>query len=442
MRPDKINNSQEDLLKSRLSNQLNLRHELLVLSSHIPWDKLEEEFADLCPGSEFVGRPAKPVRLILGLLLLQHIHNLSDAEVVRNWVENPYWQYFCGFDFLQWALPVHPSSLTRWRKRLGEERLERLLSVTVKVAIDTGTIERKDLETVVVDTTVMEKNIEYPTDTKLLEKARSKLVSLAQKHNLVLRQNYNFVAKKLSRKIGGYLHAKQMKRAKKAQKELRTIVGRVMRDCARKIEGNMVLESEFRTILSQTKHLLERKVNDKHKLYSLHEPDVECIAKGKAHKRYEFGAKVSLAIAAKKGRAIIASAQALPGNPYDGHTLRGALAHCNKITGIEVSKAFVDKGYKGHGVEGAEVYVSGQKRGVTTATKKQMKRRQAIEPHIGHMKNKLKLGLCRLKGIVGNVANVLLCAAAYNLRLVINRLRFLLFQILAGILEPFLENYA
>ncbi len=439
MRPDKTNNSQEDLFKSRLSNQLNPRHELLLLSAHIPWDELEEEFADLCPGSEFVGRPAKPVRLILGLLLLQHMHNLSDAEVVHSWVENAYWQYFCGFDHLQWELPVHSSSLTRWRKRLGEARLERLLSVTVQVALDTGVIEQKDLDTVIVDTTVMEKNIEYPTDSKLLERARQKLVSLAEKHNLELRQNYNFVSKKLLRKIGGYLHAKQMQRAKKAQKALRTIVGRVMRDCQRKIAGNIDLEHEFATIISQTTHLLERKPTDKHKLYSLHEPDVQCIAKGKAHKRYEFGTKVSLAITAKKDRAIIASAQALPGNPYDGHTLKGALAHCHKITGVEVTKAFVDKGYKGHGVESAEVYVSGQKRGVSSSTKKQMKRRQAIEPHIGHMKNKVKLGLCRLKGIIGDKLNVLLSAAAYNLRLVRSRLRLLLLQILAaiiGLLSP------
>jgi IS5 family transposase len=431
MRPDKVNNGQEDLFKNRLTNQLNPKHELLLLSGMIPWEELESEFANLFTERAALGRPAKPVRLIIGLLLFQHMHNLSDAEVVRSWVENPYWQYFCGYDFMQWSLPINPSSLTRWRKRLGPERLEKILSITVSVAVESGTIAKKDLETVILDTTVMPKNIAFPTEAKLLEKARSQMIKLAAEHDIDLRQNYNLVSKKLLRKIGGYFHANQYKRAKKAQKVFKTLVGRVMRDCARKIEGKPELQEIFAQILQQTRHLLERKKSDKEKLYSLHELDVDCISKGKAQKKYEFGCKVSLSITHKKGSSIITSAQALHGNPYDGHTLASALERSEKISKVAVKKAFVDRGYRGHGIIETTVFISGQKRGVTKHTARQIKRRQAIEPHIGHLKNKLKLGLCRLKGIVGDQINAVLTCASYNLRMVLKHLRLLFAQILS-----------
>jgi len=430
MRPPRITNHQEDLFKNRLSNQLNPKHELLQLSKMIPWDSLCEEFEQIFDDKQVVGRPATPVRLVIGLLLLQHLHNLSDENVVRMWVENAYWQYFCGYDYLQWKLPIDSSSLTRWRKRLGPERVEKILSMTVEVAVDTGVVNKKDLETVIVDTTVMPKNIEYPTDTKLLEKARVKMVKLAREHNVVLRQNYNLVAKSILRKIGSYLHARQMKRARKAIKHFQTLVGRVVRDCERRIVGNEFLNKVFKSILEQSNHLLTRKKSDQNKLYSLHEPSVVCISKGKANKRYEFGCKVSLSITHKKGRSIITSAQALAGNPYDGHTLSCAINLSEDISGVKVIRAFVDRGYKGHGVTDCEVIISGQKRGVTAAIKKQMKRRQAIEPHIGHLKNEGKLRLCRLKGFVGDQINALLCAASYNLKQILSRLRDLFIEIL------------
>jgi len=430
MRPTKITNHQEELFRNRLSNQLNPRHELLQLSKMIPWDSMEEEFAKIFDEKQAVGRPARPVRLVVGLLLLQHMHNLSDENVVRMWVENAYWQYFCGYDHLQWKLPIDSSSLTRWRKRLGAERIEKILSMTVEVAVNSGFIAKKDLENVIVDTTVMPKNIEFPTDIKLLEKARIEMVKLAKKHEVTLRQNYNLVAKKELRKIGGYLHAKQMKRARKAIKHFKTLVGRVRRDCERQIVGNEFLNKVFSPILTQSNHLLTRTLNDKNKLYSLHEPDVVCISKGKARQRYEFGCKVSLGITHKKGAGIVVTAKALLGNPYDGHTLHDTLASAASITGIAATKAFVDKGYKGHEATDCTVFISGQRRGVTSAIKKQMKRRQAIEPHIGHLKNEGKLGLCRLKGFVGDQINALLCGASYNLKQILRHLRVLLFQIL------------
>jgi IS5 family transposase len=433
MKPTKLDQNQSDLFRKRLSNQLNPRHELFKLSSLIPWDQLEIDFSDLYDENQVAGRPAKPARLMIGLILLQHMYNLSDENVVRSWVENPYWQYFCGYDYLQWEFPIDSSSLSRWRKRLGPERMEKILSMTVSLAVSTGTIKKEDLEVVIADTTVMPKNITFPTDTKLIEKARIKLVSIAKAKGLSLRQNYNRVSKRLTKQIGGYLHAKQMKRAKRAMKHHKTLLSRVMRDCERQIQNNEGLQREFAQILSQTHHLLERKKSDSKKLYSLHEPYVDCISKGKAHKRYEFGCKVSLTIT-HRDVGIITSISAVHGNPFDGHTLREALVASEKNTKIKVKRAFVDEGYKGHGVEDAVVYRSRQKKGVTRRIKKEINRRQAIEPYIGHLKSECKLGLSRLKGMVGDQINALASGAAYNLKLIINHLREVLLQILYLIL--------
>ena len=429
MKPTKLDLNQDDLFRRRLSNQLNPRHELFKLSSMVPWDQLETEFADLYDENQVAGRPAKPIRLMIGLILLQNMYNLSDENVVRSWIENPYWQYFCGYDYLQWEFPIDSSSLTRWRQRLGPERMEKILSMTISLAVTTGTIKKEDLEVVIADTTVMPKNITFPTDTKLIEKARIKLVNLSQSNGIALRQNYNRVSKLLTKKIGGYLHAKQMKRAKRAMKHHKTIVGRVMRDCERQIKNNEDLRRKFSHTLSQTHHLLERKRSDSKKIYSLHESHVDCISKGKAHKKYEFGCKVSLTITHREV-GIITSISALHGNPFDGHTLKAALASSEKNTIIKVKKAFVDEGYKGHGVEDAVVYRSRQKKGVTRRIKREINRRQAIEPYIGHIKSECKLGLSRLKGIVGDKINAISSAAAYNLKLIINHLREVLLQIL------------
>lgn len=465
MQPNKIDNRQEDIFRGRLSNELNPKHEMMILSRLIPWDGLESEFSDLYQSNGSVGgQPPKPIRLMIGILLLQHLHNLSDEQVVRTWVENPYWQFFCGYDFLQWNFPIDPSSLTRFRNRMGADRMEKILSLTVAVAVESKAVKVNDLKKVIVDTTVMPKHIEFPTDSKLLGKARERLVKLAAKNGIDLRQNYNLVAKTLLRKISGYLHAKQMKRARKAIKHLRTIVGRVVRDVERKIsnsnqenfspENSENLSEIFDPILTQTKRLLAQQRKDKNKLYSLHEPDVACISKGKARQRYEFGCKVSITTTHKQGLAI--SSQALPKNPYDGHTLKPALESAEKITGVEIDSAFVDRGYKGHGVESdplrnhTKIFISGQRRGLTKSLKKQLKRRSAIEPMIGHMKQEGKLGLCRLKGIVGNQLNALLTGVGHNLRLILNHIRILLklkklknflIQILFQLLEIFLLKF-
>ena len=460
MKPIQIDNRQGDIFRGRLSNELNPKHEMMILSKMIPWDSLESEFSDLYQSERNAGgQPPKPIRLMIGILLLQHLHNLSDEQVVRAWVENPYWQHFCGYDFLQWNFPINPSSLTRFRNRLGASRMEKILSLTVAVAVKSEAVKVKDLKKVIIDTTVMPKNIEFPTDSKLYDKARKKLVKLANKYGINLRQNYNLITKTLLRKISSYLHAKQMKRARRSINHLKTIIGRVARDVERKIKVTPEqkirenLAEIFSPILNQTKQLLLQERNSKNKIYSLHEPDVHCISKGKAHKRYEFGCKVSLAVTNKQG--LVVSSEALSGNPYDGHTLKPALESAEKITGIKIDSATVDRGYKGHGVESdplrnhTKVFISGQRKGLTESLKKQLKRRSAIEPMIGHMKQEGKLGLCRLKGIIGDQINALLTGAGHNLRLILNHIRKLmklgklknfLIQILLRLLEIFLPK--
>lgn len=434
----RTSNKQNELFFSRLSKQLNPRHALMILERHIHWEGLEQDLGlTFSPGK--AGQPAKPVRLIVGLLMLQQMEGLSDEATVQKWVENPYWQFFCGFDFLQWKLPIDPTSLTRWRARIGEEGLDTILGHTLKVALSTKTAKAKDFEKVIADTTVMEANIAHPTDAQLLNKAREKLVALAKEEGLILRQSYRHVGKILTRKISGYAHAKQFKRLKKGVKKLKIYLGRVVRDIERKMSPE---QSEiFSELLSLARRLLLQERNSKNKVYSLHEPHVYCIAKGKARKPYEFGSKVSLVVTHKQGLAL--SAQALEKPSYDGHTLADALVHGRKISGVSAKRTFVDRGYRKHGIEDSEVYISGQRRGMTKSLKRELKRRSAIEPHIGHMKSDGKLGRNYLKGVVGAKMNAMFCAIGHNLRLILNHIRdlFVFFlQFLLAIERLFLEN--
>ncbi len=437
MKPQNINQSQAEIFRNRLSNQIKPNHPLKTLADKISWSVIEEEYAELFDSGIKGGRPAAPVRLVVGLLLLQYLHDLSDEAVCESWVENPYWQYFCGYDFLQWELPLDPSSLSRWRSRLGKEKIEQILKLTVKAGLDTETIAKKDMEEVTVDTTVMPKHIAFPTDSRLLNKSRERLVKLAKKKGIPLRQNYNQVTKKLSWQISGYLHAKQMKRARAAIKKMRTITGRVVRDIERKISGNEELQFIFKDELEKAHRLLTQTKTAKNKLYSLHEPDVECIAKGKARVRYEFGCKVGFTTTNKKGKDFILGSSAFHGNPYDGHTLKESIAQTERMTETKVKAVFVDRGYKGNDLnlnlnteeENKTVWFSRQKRGVTKSIRKKIMRRQAIEPHLGHMKTEGKLGRCRLWGKAGDEAHAILVAAGYNMRLIINHLKELLLPI-------------
>lgn len=423
-KPRKIETRQDDLFRTRLSTQLNPKHPLFILANQIDWPKLEAEFAPLYPAE--LGYPPLPIRLMVGLMMLQHMEGLSDEQIVMKWIENPYFQYFCGYDHFQWDVPINPSSLTRWRQRIGEKGVEKILGATIDVAKKTNHVTEKDCAQVIADTTVMEKAITHPTDSKLLNRGREKLVALAKKHGLNLRQSYTRVGRDAFSQSCRYGHAGQYKRMAKQVKKLKTYLGRVARDIERK--AGEEIKPFFADLLDKANRLLSQTKNSPDKLYSLHAPEVECIAKGKAHKRYEFGCKVSLVVTHKQG--LVLSSQALHGNPYDGHTLQTALNHAESMSGVKIQRSFVDQGYKKHGVEDAQVIMAKQK-GLTRSLKRALKRRNAIEPHIGHMKSEGKLGQNYLKGKIGDTLNALLVAVGHNLRLIFNYIRCLFAFIIA-----------
>lgn len=418
MKPKWIDHGQGRLFEQRLSSQLNPSNALYKLSKSINWEEFDKEFAGLFV--ESVGAPAKPVRLIVGILMLQHLNGYSDESAVDEWVENPYWQFFCGYDYLQWEKPLNPSSLPRWRKRLGVNGVERILQSTIRTAIKTGAASLKSLSRAIVDTTVMEKNITYPTDAKLYYSGIKTLVRMAKSWGIELRQTYTFLSKRTLRKSAQYAHARQMKRAERERKRLKTYLGRVLRDLRRKIQDNCQLKEIFNPIFQIIDKVLVQTREGKNKIYSIHEPHVECISKGKAHKKYEFGCKTSLVITHKEG--LVLSAQALHGNPYDGHTLSAVVENAEKLSGRKINEVYADKGYRGHLVVGAEVHISGKRRGLTASLSKRIKRRQAIEPHIGHMKSDGKLERNFLKGQIGDLLNAALCGVGHNLRLILRKL--------------------
>jgi IS5 family transposase len=338
------------------------------------------------------------------------------------------------------------SSLTRWRNRMGEERLQALLQESLSVATRTKAIKPSELSRVIVDTTVQPKNVTFPTDAKLLNRAREKLVRLAQLTGVGLRQSYVRVGKFALIQHQRYAHAKQFKRANRMLRKLRTYLGRVIRDIGRKIEGNGELEAVFAKLLLLARRVREQQQRQRGpKVYSLHAPEVECIGKGKAHRPYEFGVKVSVAttLSHAKGGQFVTHVKALPGNPYDGHTLETVIPDMEALVGNTLDRILADKGYRGHNAppdHKLRVFLSGQKRGVTPAIKRELRRRSAVEPVIGHLKAEHRMGRNYLWYRRGDAANAILAAAGYNFRRLIRWLRLLLRQILSALLAEPLIN--
>ena len=415
-----------DLFRNRLDNMLNHRHELYRLADLIDWSTFDAEFGRLyCPDN---GCPAKATRLMVGLQYLKHLYGLSDDAVVRRWVENPYWQYFCGAEYFEHQLPIDPSSMSRFRHRIGTSGCELILQATVAAGLKSKTIKPAHLKRITVDTTVQEKAVSFPTDSKLLNRSRVRLVKLCRQHGVVLRQSYARKGPQALFRANRYGHARQMRRMRSRVKKLHIYLGRVVRDIERKIAAQPERQAIFAAELALAKRLLVQQKQDKHKLYSLHAPEVECIAKGKAHKRYEFGVKASIAATNKSN--FVVGGMALPGNPYDGHTLTRALEQVRRVTGSVIEEAFVDRGYRGHGETQTTVYISGQKRGIKSERlKRSLKRREAIEPVIGHLKSDGLLGRNYLKGAEGDQLNVMLSCAGHNLRLILRQLRIFCLQI-------------
>jgi transposase, IS5 family len=306
MRPrERRESGEQDLFRSRLDQVIDMEHALVKLARTIDWPFLEEKFGAVY--KDGAGQPPLPTRLMAGLAILKHTYNLSDEGVCELWIENPYYQYFCGEEFFQHRLPLDRSSMTNWRNRMGEERLQALLQESLAVATKSGAMKPGDLARVIVDTTVQPKNITFPTDAKLLNRAREKLVKLANKFGVELRQSYTRVGKFELIRHQRYAHARQFNRANRALRKLKTYLGRVIRDITRKIDGDPSLETRFAWLLSLARRVREQERGQRGpKVYSLHAPEVECLGKGKPHKPYEFGVKVSVATPpqAQQGRPV------------------------------------------------------------------------------------------------------------------------------------------
>ena len=421
---------------------IDMRHELVKLSELIDWEWFEREWAEFFPSKE--GRPATHPRLVAGLMYLQLVYRLADDTVVARWVENPYFQHFTGETFFQHKPPIHPSSLSRWRDRIGEEGAEWLLTKTIEAGRAAGTVDDASLKRVAVDTTVMEKDISHPTDAKLYEKARQKLVALAREGGLSLRQSYARKSPRSAQQVGRYAHARQFKRMRKALRTLKGYTGRVLRDIRRQID--VISQGAYRErvldMLVLVSQLLHQTPKSKGKIYALHAPEVDCISKGKARVRYEFGTKVSIATTIAEG--FVVGIRAMSGNPYDGHTLNEALEQVETLTDQRPDLAVVDRGYRGHGVEKTMVLISGQRRGLTPSLKTLLRRRSAIEPEIGHMKADGRLARCPLKGTSGDAIFAVLCGCGHNIRKILAHLRAryraIITWVLAELLRPELQS--
>jgi transposase, IS5 family len=430
--PIQSETGQTDMFQARLDQFLNLDHQLVKLARLIDWRFIE----DRCGAaySDTPGHPPLPTRLMAGVAILKHTYNLSDEALCARWIENPYFQFFCGEEFFRHKLPFDRSSITRWRQRMGEERLNALVQESLSVAVKTKALRIADLSHVIVDTTVQEKAVMFPTDARLLDRARVRLVKLAKKHGVRLRQSYVRVGKLALMKHQRYAHAKHFKRARAKLRSLRTYLGRTMRDIERAIKAEPILNGFFRRELFNAGRVFEHKRGRRKPtdpapkfapIYSLHAPEVECIGKGKAHKPYEFGVKVSVATTLKRspGGQFVLNAKALPGRPYDGHTLAPVIPAIEAITGVEIKRIIADAGYRGGNAPvpyDMRVFTSGQKRRMTDAIKRTMRRRAAVEPVIGHLKSDHRMNRNFLAHATGDAINAVLAAVGNNFRRILN----------------------
>jgi IS5 family transposase len=448
-----------DFFRSRIDAMINLNDPLAVLARRLLGEQIEAvlaakfereeragqilDVADLFgttavvvgAGTSTGGRPKLSIRLMASLLYLKHSFNLSDEEVCSRWSENVVWQYFSGLDYFEHRLPCDATQIGRFRRALGEDGLEQLLKATVDTAIAIKAVKPKELERVIVDTTVQEKAIAHPVDSRLLEIARHKIVSAAKRAGIQLKQTFVKEGKELRRKAGGYAHAKQFRRLKKTVKRQRTILGVVMREVQRKLNAHTEAPSagvttggdspdpkalsDLQMWLERSERIRTQQRHDKNKLYALHAPEVECIGKGKARKPYEFGVKAAMVISHRSG--LMVGARTFPGNPYDGHILSSVIEQATNVMQdlpVKIKEIVVDLGFRGVDDDnpGKEIIHRGKIKSLSRQQKGWLRRRQAVEPAIGHLKSDHRMDRCWLQGAVGDALHALSCAAGYNLR--------------------------
>lgn len=411
-------NPQLEVFKVPLIHFIQENHELCLLANKIDWDLLEKDLSVYYTLDN--GRPSVPIRKVVGVLILRRMFNESDERAIERWRENPYWQYFCGEVYFQHDAPFDATELIKFRKRIGHEGAERILKLSVDL------FERKEIEekTVLVDTTVQEKNITYPTDTKLQKKIIEKCRSIAEEEKIVLRQSYKRKLKQLMIDQRFRSHPKRKKKALASARKIKTIAGRVVRDLERKLTNKQFDKYAndfliFNKILSQEKE-------STNKIYSIHEPEVKCIAKGKESKKYEYGNKTSLVKTIKSG--IIIGAMAFEENFYDGDTLEPQLEQVERLTSKSPKYAVVDRGYRGRKkILDTEIIIpkilAKQKKYQRQKMRKLFRARAGIEPIIGHIKRDHRMLINYLSGNQGDAINTLLAAAGFNMMKMLRRLK-------------------
>ena len=406
-----------------LRDMVDSRDPLIALSDALDWPWINEQLIGYYADE---GSPAKPIRLMVGLLMLKQIENLSDETVVLQWKRNPYYQYFCGEEEYTPTLPCDSTSLVKFRQRIGKEGMEAIFAQSVALH---GKAAQESV--VIVDTTVQEKNITYPTDGKLAITMINNLNKIAKKHHIQQRRTYLREIKAHRIALRYFRHPKKIKKAKASMKRLRTIVGILMRELKRELPSEIL--EQYKETFALYEKVRTQKPKDKNKVYSLHEPHVYVIAKGKDHKKYEYGTKASIVITQKSG--IVVGVVAHDTNEHDSKTLQSALASAKKHGTASLTKAVCDRGYRGaREVDGVTICIPGvpKKRDSRYQREKKRKlfrRRAAIEPNIGHLKADHRLSRNYLKGFIGDEINLLMAASAYNMKKWMNHFLAFLFML-------------
>ena len=408
----KSKNSAQSSFFLGFEEQLSAKHPLYILANKIEWPVFENAFKKHY--SSNMGKPSKPIRLMVALLILKYVRNLSDESVVEQWAENSYYQYFSGEHSFVPGIPCVPTELVAFRHRIGEEGMELILKESIRV---NEPPEPGGGATLSLDTTVQEKNITYPTDDKLYKKIIKACWKIADKEDINLRQPYNRVLKKLSTVQRFKKNKNGFKKARAASKAIKSIAGRLVRELGRKLP--IMTLGQYLPRLKIYQQVLSQKKGDSGKIYSLHEPDTKCYSKGKEHKKFEFGSKASVLVDQNTG--IIVGACNFTQTLHDSRTVPDALEQYERLTGRQAAEVFVDRGYRGiKTYRETKIYIPGPQKNITKSKRKKHSRRAAIEPIIGHLKTDYRLGRNFLKGIMGDNINIILSAAAMNFKRAMN----------------------